>query len=190
MGTLPKTNKAEFDMNAFWAHSLAVASAAQKIGEMRLTPDAEPEDLFSVGLMHDIGKVVFALYMPKEFRQALAMVQDGLMSLHDAELEIFGANHADIGALLAEKWDLPETLVQGIALHHSPFTEDPVPLGDCVFAANQLCKMLAFGFAGEYEVEQLPKAMQERLTMDLEGIMSALPDMEEELSKANVFIHA
>ena len=190
IGTLPRDNKAEFDMNEFWAHSLAVASISQRVGGLCPALAVEPEDLFSTGLLHDVGKVVFALYMPEDFKQALAMARDGVMSLYDAELEIFGATHADIGALLAEKWDLPDSLVQGIALHHSPYAEEVSAVVDCVFAANQVCKMLAFGFAGEYEVEQLPAAMSERLTMDLEGLVAAIPDLEDELSKANVFINA
>lgn len=190
IGTLPRDNKAGFDMNEFWAHSLATASVSQRVGALYPGLAAEPEDLFSTGLLHDVGKVVFALYMPEDYKRALALTQEGVMSLHAAEQQIFGATHADIGALLAEKWDLPETLVKGIALHHTPYDAEFLPLDDCVFAANQVCKMLAFGFAGEYEVEQLPVAMSERMAMDLEGLVAAIPDLDNELSKASVFINA
>lgn len=189
IGALPRENKADFDMNGFWLHSLATALCSQLIGEHVGVSRDELEDFFSAGLLHDVGKVVFALYMPIEFKMALKSSKEFQETLHEAEAQGIGATHAEIGAMLAEKWELAPVLVTAIAGHHSPYGDDIPLIVDCVFAANQVCKRLGFGFAGEHVVEELPADMRERLGMDLDGIMGTLPDLERELSRASILIN-
>ncbi len=190
IGTLPPDNKAGFDMNAFWLHSLAVATMAKRLAEYSDVPRNETADYFSAGLLHDIGKVVFALYMPEEYAQALTQVEKGGMRLIDAEEHTMDVNHAQIGTLLAEKWGFPESLVQSIARHHSPFSEESCLIIDCVFAANQACKALEYGFSGDPNAEEFPESVQQRFRMDLRRVITAMPDLTEELERARIFINA
>ncbi len=190
IGTLPPDNKAGFDMNAFWLHSLAVATMAKRLAEYCDVPRNETADYFSAGLLHDIGKVVFALYMPTEYAQALQQAEQGGVRLIEAEERTMDVNHAQIGTLLAEKWGFPESLVQSIAGHHGPFPEESSLYVDCVFAANQACKALEYGFSGEPNAEELPASVQKRFRMDLQRVISAMPDLTEELERARIFINA
>ena len=64
-------------MNAFWLHSLAVATMAKRLAEYCDVPRNETADYFSAGLLHDIGKVVFALYMPTEYCAGFATGRAG-----------------------------------------------------------------------------------------------------------------
>ena len=190
IGVLPKENQAGFDMNDFWLHSLAVAVVTQKLGELLRISKSEAEDFFSTGLLHDVGKVVLALYMPDDFKEALRRVHEDGERLHDAEMDLIGATHADIGSMLAQKWGLSDNMVDGIAGHHSPYLEPPLDIVDCVFTANQVCKYLDVGSAGEPEVEEIPLGMQERMKLDLEGAVEALTDLEDELKRVNILIQA
>jgi putative nucleotidyltransferase with HDIG domain len=101
IGALPRTNKAGFNMNEFWLHSLAVAAIARRLAERIGVEKNRASDYFSAGLLHDIGKGVFALYLPETFKNALDRARDETMPLYLAEIECVGVSHAAIGATLA-----------------------------------------------------------------------------------------
>jgi len=188
IGALPRTNKAGFDMTGFWLHSLAVAAIARRLAE-RLGVDRNSiTDYFSAGLLHDIGKGVFALYLPLEFKKALALAINGTR-LFSAESQAIGINHAEIGALVAAKWGLPKALTQSIADHHAPLAQR-FDLTDCVFAADQASKILAYGNAGETVVEPFPAPLAERFGAELHELLDAMPDLGEEMEKSRIFVQA
>lgn len=188
IGAMPKTNEAGLDMGGFWLHSLAVAAATRMLGAMLGISRDEAADYFAAGLLHDIGKVVFALYMPDEFRRAQDMVDASGGWLCDGEMEVIGATHAEIGALLAQKWDLPQDLHDVIARHHSPEAGEPSQLVDCVFVANQISKKLAFGTGGDYNISPLPDSIKNRFSLDLDELIGELTALDEEVESARIFI--
>jgi HD-like signal output (HDOD) protein len=126
--------------------------------------------------------------MAEEYEEVGRLVEKEGMPLHQAELSILGATHAEIGALLAEKWNLPSDLGNAIARHHTPDGSEGTQLVDCVFAADQISKKLAFGSAGDYSVEPLPPSVRERFSMDIDGLISEMPTLDEEVERARVFI--
>ena len=188
VGAIPKANVAGLDMGAFWLHSLAVATATRMLGSMLGVSRDEAADYFAAGLLHDIGKVVFALYMPDKFQQAMDRAAEGDVPLHRAEAEVIGANHAEIGALLAEKWNLPANLHEAILNHHGVGEGGESQLVDCVFAANQASKKLAFGSAGDASFLPLPAGIEARFSLDLDGLIAEMPTLDEEVEHARVFI--
>ena len=69
-------------MGAFWLHSLAVAACASMLGLKLGVSRDDVANYFAAGLLHDIGKVVFALYMPDEFEAAVRMAAEPEKILH------------------------------------------------------------------------------------------------------------
>ncbi|WP_419784859.1 HDOD domain-containing protein [Pseudodesulfovibrio sp.] len=188
VGAIPKANVAGLNMGAFWLHSLAVATATRTLGSMLGVCRDDAADYFAAGLLHDVGKVVFALYMPEEFQLALKLAADDNIPLYKAEEECIGATHADIGALLAEKWNLPTSLHEVIQRHHEVGDGGESQLLDCVFAANQVSKKLAFGAAGDFIFLPLPGGIEARFALDLDGVIGEMPTLDEEVEHARVFI--
>lgn len=188
VGAIPKTTVAGLDMGAFWLHSLAVATATRMLGIMLGISRDEAADYFAAGLLHDIGKVVFALYLPVEFKQASERAAEPGVSLFEAELQAIGATHADVGDMLAVRWNLPSDLHEAIARHHTPEQGEPSQLVDCVFTANQISKSLAFGSAGDFEVMPLPQSIQDRFQMDMAELISEMPTLDVEVEHARIFI--
>jgi putative nucleotidyltransferase with HDIG domain len=188
--SLPRKNITGFDINAFLLHSLTTASIAQRIGKEYLG-SKDTSDIFVAGLLHDFGKVVLAQFMADEFGRAIDMAQQENIPLHDAEMKVIGVNHTTIGAMLAEKWELPTDLVTCIREHHSPdfvaASEDKVD--DCVFAADQISKKLAIGFSGNPVVEEFPAHVVELLGMGLDAMIEDLGDLTEEIETAESFIY-
>jgi len=188
VGSIPKSASERLNMGGFWLHSLAVATCTRMLGLKLGVSRDDAADYFAAGLLHDIGKVVFALYMPEEFEQASAKASEPGASLYKCEREVIGATHMEIGAILAEKWNLPVDLHDAIARHHFIGEGESSQLLDCLFAANQIAKKLSFGVAGDFQVEGLPESVKKRFDMDMDELIEALPTLDEEVENARVFI--
>jgi len=105
-----------FDQNAFWRHSIAVAHLAKKFArDFRIRTHGEE---FTAGLIHDIGKIIIAQY----FSYTLPDIHEAMQGKpnYEAEEQVLGLSHMDIGAWLAEKWKIPEHLTETIRFHHHP----------------------------------------------------------------------
>ncbi|MBT9506499.1 HDOD domain-containing protein [Rhodoferax sp.] len=184
IGMLPKDNAAGFDAQQYLLHSLATASIAKQLA-LRLD-DADPMDCFIAGLLHDFGKVVFAQFMPNEFRKALQASQANGSSLHLALQEVIGVDHAVVGAMLVEKWRFAPNLIQTIRHQYGADLMDTDMIA-CVFAANQISKKLEFGFGGNPCIEELPPPLAKRLGGTLEEVMASLGDLAPVFEEAKIF---
>ncbi len=184
IGMLPKENAAGFDAQQYLLHSLATAGIAKKLA-LKLD-GADPMDCFIAGLLHDFGKVVFAQFMPTEFKKALEHCQANGTSLHLALRETLGADHAVVGAMLVEKWRFAPPLVETIRNQYGPELADTDMIA-CVFAANQISKKLAFGFGGNPQIEELPPSVARRLGGTLAQVIERAGDLTDLFEEAKVF---
>ena len=184
IGMLPKDNAAGFDGQQYLLHSLATASIAKKLASR--VDDADPMDCFIAGLLHDFGKVVFAQFMPTDFRLALDISRETQTSLAMALRRVIGADHAVVGAMLVEKWRFAPNLIETIRHQHPDDLKDTGMIA-CVFAANQISKKLKLGFGGNPWVDELPQAIQNRLGGTLDEVIASLGDLTPMMEEAQVF---
>jgi putative nucleotidyltransferase with HDIG domain len=184
IGMLPKNNAAGFDGQQYLLHSLTTASIAKQLA-IRVD-DADPMDCFIAGLLHDFGKVVFAQFMPTEFRLALDISRDTKTSLYMSLRRLIGADHALVGAMLVEKWRFAPNLIETIRHQHPDDLKDTGMIA-CVFAANQISKKLEFGFGGNPWVDELPETIQHRLGGTLDEVIASLGDLTPLLEEAKIF---
>ncbi|MCH8148465.1 MAG: HDOD domain-containing protein [Planctomycetes bacterium] len=70
--------------------------------------------------MHDTGKLILAQNLPDEYGRIIARARTRRISMHDAEEQVLGASHAEIGAYLLGLWGLPDSIVEAVAFHHQP----------------------------------------------------------------------
>lgn len=114
-----KYSKSLIDINQFWTYSVFCGAAsrllARKLG-YRLAGEA-----FVAGLMHDMGILILIQHFNSDFRKIKVIQEEHKYSLVAAEEIVLGCTHADIGAWLAEKWNLPSQLVDAIQYHHTPY---------------------------------------------------------------------
>lgn len=136
-----------FDRTKFWTHSLGAAYVAKALSSY--TPEVIAKDAFVIGLLHDIGKVVMHQHFSEIFYTILEYAESQKRPLHEVSSELIDINHAEIGALLADAWDLPSSLVSAIRHHHSPYAaghmENEVHIAHL---ANVLCHLHELGFSG------------------------------------------
>ena len=98
----------------FFKHSFAVAVTTQELAVMC---DVSPDEAYITGILHDVGQLSFHVMDEQAFLQAYEQsTADG--RLLEREAEIFGADHCQMGAELAQYWNLPEDVVSAIRAHH------------------------------------------------------------------------
>jgi len=111
-----------FDMQEFWKHSIGCAISARVLAETAYLKN--PEDVFTGGLLHDIGKLIHAAYLREEFDGVVANVMETGSQMSESEKKILGFDHAQTGSALAEKWRLPRETVNMIAHHHLSYMRE------------------------------------------------------------------
>ncbi len=107
-------------LDALWDHSLKVGEYAKKIAQCQTNDLRSIDAAFTSGLLHDLGMLLVASNFPKELSKALAHARARKMSLLNAELDVMGATHAEVGGYLLELWGLPDALVEAITFHDFP----------------------------------------------------------------------
>ena len=107
-----------FEARRFWRHSYSVAFAMKTLGEERF-PGFE-DTFYVAGLLHDVGVGLMVHCSPKDYATVLQLVRRSGGRLEEFEEEVFGLSHGEVGSTLAERWRLPEILVQCIRHHGDP----------------------------------------------------------------------
>jgi len=171
-----------FDMQEFWKHSIGCAISARVLAE---TADLKsPEDVFTAGLLHDIGKLIHAAYLREEFDGVVANVVETGSQMSASEKKILGFDHAQTGSALAEKWRLPRETVNMIAHHHLSYMPDTLTKEiAAVHIGNSLCIALRMGSGGEKRVPIINQKAWEILDLnlsDLEYVMQKSTKLFEE----------
>jgi putative nucleotidyltransferase with HDIG domain len=105
----------EEDFLALWKHSIHVACAARLLSEKTFTED--PQKVYTISLLHDIGKVV--LYMGAEgYSELVREAQAKGKEIHKLEQERFGTDHQEVGYIISVKWKFPDEFSHIIRYHH------------------------------------------------------------------------
>ncbi|MCD6256859.1 HDOD domain-containing protein [Candidatus Aerophobetes bacterium] len=178
----------KFDHLQFWKHSLGCAVAAGMLAKFfRYRVSGK---VFIGGLIHDIGKIVLDQYLHDLFEQVMDRVISRDISFYQAEKEVLGVTHAEIGGWLAKSWNLPLEIEEAIKFHHLPekATANP-PFCSIVHLADVLVRMKSIGSAGDNKIPPIDPSIWEPLRSmraDLNGshIEYFTGLLEEEVSRA------
>lgn len=182
MESLKTKGSKQFHQKNFWIHSLMTATAAKKIADdLGYHTSGEA---FTMGLLHDLGIPIIYKYFPKEYDQIVELVENENKSFLEAENEVLGMTHQDIGAYLIDKWNLPETLSSVISVHHTPtVVEEKNISAAVVHLADYMTNKLNVGeFDWDSEMK-LDEGIIETLNMGSEEYLSNFIDSYEEQFK-------
>jgi putative nucleotidyltransferase with HDIG domain len=103
-----------------------LGTSPQRIAAMVGYRDMEKAHL--VGIIHDIGKVFLGHYCRDEYASMLEMISGKPYTTYEAEAEVFGTSHCEVGLCLAQRWNFPPVYCDIISYHHNSemATEDPL----------------------------------------------------------------
>jgi HD-like signal output (HDOD) protein len=181
LNLFPKGDAEILDFKAFWRHSIGVAVMSRHIAIEE--ESCAPEEAFLTGLLHDIGILVLAGYLPDEFSEAVTLAKKSGLHLFEAERRLLGFDHADTGHALAVEWRLPAALAEAVANHHVPTRAGPpVVSTSIVHVACALCTASGVGCEGVDVVPPVSKAAWEATGMTPAKIDGILEGVEEEIA--------
>ena len=127
-----------------WEHAVAVALMSQ-ICAARISRPDDPR-LFTAGVLHDIGKMVMGEFVQEAWQKIQELTERQKYSFLEAEQEVLGVNHAELGGEIALIWKFPDEILKAIAFHHRP---DLLADGDAVpwivYLSNQVCHVMGIG---------------------------------------------
>jgi putative nucleotidyltransferase with HDIG domain len=175
MGHFPPGKDESFDRLSFWQHAIGVGVATKVLASHC---GLDGETAFTAGLLHDIGKLVMAVYFPDDFDQVLAWRDEQDCLLRDAEQAVLGFDHTLVGAKAARKWKLPEVIIDAIFHHHAPGSAADSSLATLVHVADILCRGLEIGHGGDTLIPVLDVEAMQRLGLNWEQLRVALPEIE------------
>lgn len=107
-----------FSMDRVWKHGQSVAELAGKISQAMGCDAETSSNVFTAGLLHDIGKIALALNFEEDYERIPKTAEKKGISVHQAEEDFFGASHAETGAYLLALWGMPLPIVEAVASHH------------------------------------------------------------------------
>jgi HD-like signal output (HDOD) protein len=109
-----------FSIEALNAHSYDVATRAEAIASAESNDRRLRDEAYLAGRLHNIGKVVLATHCADEYRAAVRLSRSKQITLYQAEMEIFGASHAEVGSYLVCLWGLPPAVVDAVSHYRRP----------------------------------------------------------------------
>ncbi len=125
----------DFSIDALQKRSLAAAQLAKRL----LGHESGGEAVMIAGMLQDVGQLIFAARAPQRFGIALSTSNRGKSPLYEAELELFGSTHAEVGGYLLGLWGLPPKIVQAVAHHLEPIAGSrTLDAAGALYAANLL----------------------------------------------------
>jgi len=174
---------ADFSPMRLWQHSVGTAVAGSLIAKRIGHEDRE--ELFVAGLLHDVGKLVEFQVARKFFLQALQVVKVRDLLLRDAEQEVFGYSHDQVGRLLGEQWKLPVRLGEAIACHHRPdLAQAAKREAAIIHLADILSRALGLGSGGDDAVPPLSLEAWQRLRLPEASLAGLMKELEEQYEEA------
>lgn len=168
-----------FDRRRFWDHSIGAAVFTRCLGR-RLVSTMDGEELFVMGLLHDIGKLVLEQFCPEKFGEVLGLMLKEGVSFYQAEMNVIGISHAEIGRWLCTQWNLPSRLAEAVGQHHEPHAaSEAVRASALVHLANAFCHQRGLSPTGAAGGSPLSKKALDILKIT----PGMLPEIEEEIGE-------
>jgi putative nucleotidyltransferase with HDIG domain len=163
-----------------WRHSVTTAIISQLL--LKRSKVDEDSILFTAALLHDFGKIVLDQYMEGNIDNLIELTQKEGLSLIEAEKQVFGIDHAELGGLIAEEWKFPTMLVNSIRNHHQEISSTDIPNVESWVRLSNLVFYLSFSkFTQSYHkgiMCQIEPGMLTRYRLkaeDIDTVISALP---------------
>ena len=172
--------KGHIEYDRFWKHALSVAFASQILLEKAAVHHRSMDDLFTSGLLHDIGILVLDQCIPDIYRQLIALAQEKDAVLWEVEREVLQTDHAEAGAFVLKRWRLPDQVSETVLYHHQPDgAEDARAMAQVVHLANFTCNNQGI----DNGTDAFPSGFSQGAWFDMQLSVEDIPAIIEEVNQ-------
>jgi len=128
------------NLSDYLAHSRKISKASGFISQAMKVGTHDQEVYAVTGLLHDIGRLVIILFTEeKKFcSEFLKISYDDIVKFAADEKDIFGIDHAMLGAMICRKWKFPENIIEGVSRHHNPVIKDSISTAGLVMFFSEI----------------------------------------------------
>ena len=187
-----KSNR--FSHQDFWKHALGAAVASEVIAKRIGYP--KPEECFTCGLLHDIGKIVLLQIAPEEFMRVADLSEKEKISFYEAERKLEVPGHGYLGEYIADKWQLPMVIRMSIRYHHADVSsmetmlESIKPAVQIVTLANQLVVRENIGYSGDASGGLVNAALLKPLGLNETDLIPIVEKTRADIDNASAFLRS
>lgn len=131
-------------LKRLWRHSMLTGYLAREIARSVSEDKKIYDEALISGMLHDIGKLLL-LETPHYIKRVKELIKKNNCSELEAENELFGSSHAEVGAYLLSLWGFSDSMIETVAFHHKPsaLAEEGFRPLTAVHVANALVKKKA-----------------------------------------------
>ena len=169
-----------FEVQAYLRHCVGVGLAARSLAQLT---GHNPELAFTGGILHDIGKLVLASNFSAQYTEVLAYRSKHDCFIIDAERDVLGMDHAQVGALLAEAWRFPPALHEAVAEHHAPAGSAATSLAALIHLADSLTHALGLSGSDDEMVMPVDATAWLRLGLDADKLNKVFSQLLADLDE-------
>ena len=152
---------------------------------------SQEDQVFLSGLLHDVGKVIFAVYFPEEYRTVLGEARWAQVPLHQKEGELLGLDHARMAGMIMDHWNFPESISLPCTYHHNPLACPNLhkPNAMAVQLATFICHKAEIGQSGNPMAAFTAGALQ-GLSLTSGDIKAMIKRLKDQRSTVEEFLQA
>jgi putative nucleotidyltransferase with HDIG domain len=179
-----------FQIEDFWHHSIVCGLVAQYLAD-HCNRKVDKDSAFVAGLLHDIGQLVLFNKFPGQVRVVLDLFRqtEDAMDMHQAEQQVFGFDHAQLGGELMRAWHLPPQLQECVEFHHQPENAKEYPVEAALInIASTVANMMSLDDVNEEEINHISKAVWEQTGLTPEVINPAVEYASEQYAEVRALL--
>jgi len=178
-----------------WKHCVSVALMSQILS--RKIFQREDPVLYTAALLHDVGKIILGEFVYESLKKIIDLVAMKKYSFLEAEEEIIGINHAEVGGRIADHWNFAKELRDAIAFHHRPDLleeqdraggHDENVISWLVYLADQACLMMGIDGGADGLAHKGLSGVIKKFDLHLKDIEMSMVLLHEDLKQAQELI--
>ena len=170
-----------------WRHSVATGIMAKLL--VRHVKDVDQGSAFTAALLHDIGKRFLSSFVADDFARILEKVNRENCTFVEAEQEILGINHAELGGMILEKWGFDQSLIDAVREHHNAAALERAKLTALVALSNSLVISIGIGVGDDGLASELRGDGLKQFGITMDMLQICMADLLSELDRANELLN-
>jgi two-component system cell cycle response regulator len=170
-------------MRRFWQHSFATAAACTALCSKLNVDRKTSDEIATIGILHDVGRMFFFCNFKPNYQKLVDKAIRSGRTYEQEEHDFLGVTHAGIGAIVADRWELPEKIVDGIRMHEGPF-DGETPRSVAILAIADWVNK-SYYYEGKGPIDAISSQLLEVLDLSEETVQDIAEKVRNKVDEAS-----